>query len=307
MEEADNNHRTAVDAHAEAMAWLERFAPLLDHPAALTGAEREERLARLPDLRAEGPLVLERLEAARGPEAGELSDVIREALQQIDDLELDLRRGTAPGRPEEIAGATDVASIRSRLAAAAARREIGALSDGETGPRLTLAVAPGSRAAAVMLGIVSVATGVLAIAHAYFMLPFLTRMFGIWGYAVLALDAMGLVGAWAAANAALLIAADERVELAGERLTLHRHVCCWDSPRQVTLSPESRAAVSESYRSGQSQWGTRTSSVEVSDAAGQLLCFAYGRPQSQQERLVIRINEYIDALAREPVEAATAV
>lgn len=305
--ETNTDPNELEQARSQALAWLKKLSPLLDDPAGLTTAEREVRLDLLPELRDDGPRALAALELLAKPEEDEeLLKALREAVEQLDLLEGDLKRGTgghwASDTEPEAEETVNPTVIRERLAAAAARREVEDLSDADGKSRLRLKVPPGSQAAAVFLGLTAVGTTVLTTINIKFIFPILLRMFGGWAYAALALYGAGYLAAVAMVRTGWLTIAAEQLDLEGAELTLRRHVGdWWSSTQRLILTPESHAVVTETSRgSSQSSWNPRTASVEICDAAGKVIHVAYGRPQSQQERLVQRLNSYIAELPKEP-------
>jgi hypothetical protein len=284
------------EAIARGHAWLSRFAPLLDEPAGLSAEEVRLRLEEVPGLRREGTTALSDLDTHSGAGEAELRDTLRQALDELEAREGELRRRLgrlAPGDPEAV---VDLGRLREKLAEAAARREVESVTG--TTPveeTLELQTSPGNLGAAAMNWIMGVGVFAFTSVHALFLIGGFMRAFGPIALALLAFYAIFWTAAAAIIGSGIRLATREQIRLDGRELTIHRVLGPWTAERRMTLASDARAHVTTTATR---QQNTVSTEIAVQGADGSDVRIAYGRPAVEQERAVERINMHLAALPR---------
>lgn len=286
-------HREAVEA---AHRWLARFAPLLDGVDGLTLAESRQRLQSVDGLRADGQAALVRLVSHATVADQTLVDTLRSSLSELTALETDLRRRLgllAPGDPN---GQVDLEALQARLAENAARREVGSWvpQTGLTQGPLELKTSPPNWAGAGFMLLFGLGWTSFTTIHAFFFIGGFWRVIGPFALLFLLFYSMFWAVGFAMLAGALLSLCDEQVTLDGRRLTLSRKLFGFTWKRDYTLMEGTRARLIDPLLKNkqQGQFG-RQKDVALTDERGKEVRFASGRPRDEQERLIMRLNEYL--------------
>jgi hypothetical protein len=283
------------EAREGAHRWLARFAPLLDVPAGLSAADCRRRLELATELRGTSAPVLTALEGQAGAADAELLTTLREAAGQLDGVEGDLRERLGLLAPGDPAGIVDLTKIRARLAERAARSELEEVVPSATGVRelrLEADTSSGNVAGAIMLGIFAFGWLSFTTVHACFMIGGMAAAFGWMALGLLGFYAIFFAAGFAMAWGAIKTASKERIALDGRQFTLTRHFGLWTWQNTYEMGPNSRAYVVEpSMR----QEGSTAKEIAVRTAEGKEVRFANGLAHYEQERLIERLNEYLQA------------
>lgn len=286
------------EAKESAHRWLARFAPLLDGVEGLGTQESRGRLEGIPALRAEGQAALQRLESQVSQADLNLLETLRSSLVELDAVEADLRRRLgllAPGDPE---GQIDLAALQAKLAENAARREVTSwgTQDSLLPARLELQTSPPNWAAAAMMGLFSLGWNSFTTIHAVLFIGGFWRAIGPFALFFLLFYSMFWAVGAAMAWGAFLAACQEEIGLEGRRLLLTRKLFGYTWKREYTLMEGTRARLLDPVmKSRQAGAAIHQKDVAVTDEQGKEVRFASGRPREEQQRLILRLNEYLAA------------
>ena len=289
------------EAVREANRWLARFAPLLGESETLTAAQCRERLDTLPALQDEGRRILERLDEQACEADRPLLSTLRDAVRELDGLENDLRRRLSVLDPDDPQAAVDLAELREKMAELAARREVeqvaGPFSQRPT--MLELKTSPPNWGGALFIGIFSFGWLSFTTFHATMMIGGMFHAFGPLALAMLAFYAIfwgaGIAMGWAA----VMAASQEHLAAEGGQLTLTRKFLAWTWSKKHAVSRDSRAYVKLAQRNN----GVPSYQAVFTNAEGQEIGFASGRPEHELGRLAEQLNGYFAGLKERTPDA----
>ena len=189
----------------------------------------------------------------------------------------------------------DLDSLREKLAAAAARRELAAVTGAEAPvaglempvgpPNLKMAWVNASKSLLWMVLLYVVPYRFFGRANESMGQAFL-RMLGCTGPLMLG---MVLAAVWS-----LWWCVDERLRVVGSQLTLYRKLAGLEWTRTCTLGPESQTYLAP-RRAVDGKGESATTQVAVTDVTGREYNLALGRTLPDRELLVKRLNEYIQS------------
>jgi hypothetical protein len=283
------------EAREAANRWLACFTPFLDSPDGLDAEATRRLLEQASALWTEGERRRQDLEQQAAQGDVPLLATLREALGELEAREGDLRRRLGRLAPNAPGAEVDLSQIRTKLAEAAARREVDSWggSSAQATPRLELKTSPGNPGAALAMGLFSLGWLAFTTIHAVFMIGGMMAAFGPWALLLLLFYSMfwavGLGAGWGA----IRTGSEEQVELEGAEMVLRRRFLFWSSRRTYHLGPESCAYLAEP---GVRQQGSAAQEVAVQDRNGREIRLATGRPEFEQQRLVTRLNDYVKGL-----------
>jgi hypothetical protein len=282
------------EAVREAHRWLARFAPLLGETDSLTAAQCRERLDSVPGLLDEGRRALDQLEEQACEADRPLLTTVRDALRELDGLENDLRRRLSLLDPDDPQGAVDLEELREKLAEAAARREVEQVAGPLNSQHISqeLRTSAPNWGGALFMGIFSLGWLAFTTVHAVFMIGGMFHAFGPFALAMLAFYAIfwavGLAMAWGA----VMAASQEHLAMEDRQVTLTRKFLAWTWSKKHAVSRDSRAYVKLSQRNN----GVPSYQGVFTNAEGQEIGFASGRPEHELSRLAERLNAYFAGL-----------
>jgi hypothetical protein len=276
-----------------AHAWLARLQPVLEDPSGLSAQNCRSHLKLLVELRGESGRVIEDLEEQSGAADADLLQTVRQAVQQLDHLEEDLRKRLGLLAPGDPAGAVDLDQVRDRLAEIAARREVETITGSRVAAdRLELATSHGSVGAAFGMGIFAFGWLSFTTVHAIFMIGGMASAFGWAALGLLGFYSIFFMVGFGMAWAALRSLAQERLELNGRELTLHRNYRLWRTQKSFTLGRESRARIVDA---SVKQENSSASEIAIRDANNKEIRFGMGMDRQEQKGTIQRLNDYLQA------------
>jgi hypothetical protein len=286
----------ARDAVREAHQWLVRFNPLLDDVDRLSADECRARLELVPSLRDSGDRVVQSLRLHGDADDKPLLETIQGALRELDTLEEDVRRRLARVDPDDPQASVDLEGIQSRLAEAAARREVaevvGPLNQSAVGFEAQTSVP--NWAGALFLGVFAFGWLSFTTVHAFFMIGGMSQAFGWIAFALLAFYAIFFLAGFGMAAAAVMSATYENLAIEGDEVVLTRRLLSWKWQKRHQIGRDSRAHVTFTT----SRNNNTTSSnyhAYILDTKGREIKFGVGRPEPELNRLVAELNEYLEA------------
>jgi hypothetical protein len=287
-------------ARVAAQRWLSRLAPLLEEDPPSQAEQCRSDLALLETLRPAGERVQRDLQQHASANDATLLETVRQALDELDGIESNLRlqlAALAPGDPE---GEVDLAQMRTRLAEVAAHREV----VGVAGPleQSTVAVEPLTLIGSEPWWGQAAFLGAFGIAWLAFFGALGNRFIQMLGYLspdqIVKYCVGWLVGAaigcyflgWGIQRGSR-----EEVTLEGRKLTFRWRFGPFHWSRQHLLAPEDRV-----YHVGTSFEGYDLSGeLTIRNAWGKWLNFGRQRPIDEQRWLHEKINAYLDELPSE--------
>jgi len=281
-------------ARDAANAWLARFAPLVMDDQVPTEREVRDRLKIVDLLRQQGPQV-RRGVRSQGDLNWELMTTLDRASEQLDSLELGLRRQLsllAPGDPE---GVADLERLNERLAVRSARQEIGLSGNREMPAVLELKTSPANFAQAVGIGVFGFGWTSFTTVHAIFMIGGFSQAFGWLALGLLGFYSIFFLVGFAMMSAAVNSACDESITLDGRTLTLRRTLGKWVREKRHSLAPNAKAEIGkvDAVKMGTGRSNAVTPALIVADADGRPISFGAGQTTEQRESLRDRINAYL--------------
>ncbi|MBB6052549.1 hypothetical protein [Armatimonas rosea] len=280
----DQRYSAATDilgARRQAEGWLTRFAPVLE-----IGTESpQERLKTVQALQKDGERVLVELSAWATQDDQVLLTTVREALAHLKSVEEPLKR-TLQGS----SGTVNLTDLRSKIAEAAARTELG--STAVVPEKVELALAPGSLAAAGGMGLFSLAWLSFTTFHATLMIGGMWKAFGPVALFLLAFYSLFFGVGFMMARGALEIASSENLELFGRTLVLRKKLGFWVRERRIELGPQSRVSLEVPTLR---QKGSRAMALSVNDLQGKQHQFGLGAPEHLKSDYVRQLNASLAA------------
>lgn len=279
----------------QANAWVARFAPLVMSDGVPTEQDLRDRIRVCQELQSDGLKLKPKFEAIANLD-DPVAETFAQALDQLDEIEKEVRRQLGrlkPGDPESVA---DLDSINEKLAERLARQEMGLEPGLEIPAMLELKVAPGNKAAGIGLGIFGLGWNSFTAVHATFMIGGFSQAFGWAALGLLGFYAIFFavgIGMWiAAANAA----SAEYIELNGRELTVRKVLGPWTRIKKYKLGADTKAELGEMVMTQVSN--NRSSSrptpvVMLYDEEGQSIGIGATSSRSQQEATCNKINSYL--------------
>lgn len=288
---------TREKARADAHRWLARFAPLLEDPERLDAAACRRRLDRIASLRDEGEAIVSGLELHRGHEEEELLQTVQQALPQLPGMQADLQRRLGVLAPGDPAGMVDLDALRTKMAEAAARREVEQLvPSAVTGETLEETTSPANLGAALFAGLFGFGILSFITVHAVLMIGGLSRAIGGFALFLLGFYAIFFGAAGTILYGAFRMACRETILLTGHRLTLRRDFLGLSRETVYPLGADSEAYVTRANTQFGNNRGVHGTEVAILDERGREVRFATGRSDGEQRRLVTRINDYLKSV-----------
>lgn len=284
-------------AVGEAQAWVARFAPLVMEDNVLTEAEVRHRLETIHQLRGVGPALRDRLTSVGGPDHQELVGTLHSAVEQLDDVERDLRIRLASLAPGDPLGIVDLDQLQDRLAERAARTEVGVT---DIPSKLDMKVSAGSWAAAGFLGLFSFGWNSFTAVHATLMIGGMYQSFGWPAFFMLGFYAIFFTVGIGMMIAALNAASSESIELNGHDLTVKRKLGFWERRKSYRLGPDSKAEISIHGDPGIQPANKRSPkpTVVLSDMEGRMVTIGSNAAPPHQKLVADKINAYLESQPR---------
>lgn len=281
------------EARESAQRWLARFSPLLDEPETLKADECRRRLERLQGLRGDSQQVLFSLQSQAGTDEVELLTTLRQAVDELDDRESELRRRIATLAPGDAEGEVDLQAIRSRIAEAEARREVEQVTGSRllSEPRLEILTSPGSLAAAAFMGVFSLGWMSFTTLHAVIMIGGMIQSSIGWGaifflffYAIFWAVGIGI------GYGAFKTASKEHATFDGRTLTITRSLFGKEWKKSFELAPDAQAYVTQSnFR----QNNVPSWELALTDAQGKEIRLGSGRQMFELQHKAEKINAFL--------------
>jgi hypothetical protein len=280
------------EARDSAQRWLARFSPLLDEPENLKADECRRRLERLQGLRSDSQQVLFSLQSQSGADDMELLTTLRQAVDELDDRESELRRRLAALVPGDAEGEVDLQKIRDRIAEAEARREVEQVTGSrlETHPRFEVVTSPGNLAGAAFMGIFCLGWMTFTTLHAGFMIWGLSHAIG-WGAVFLLLFYALFWGAGVAMGyGAFKTASKENAAFEGKTLTVTRSLFGKEWTKRYELKSDTQAYVTAANfrQNNMPSW-----ELALTDAQDKEIRLGSGREMFELQQKAEKINEFL--------------
>jgi hypothetical protein len=284
------------EARDSAQRWLARFSPLLDEPETMRADECRRRLERLQGLRSDSQQVLFSLQSQAGTDYVELLTTLRQAVDELDERESELRRRIAALAPGDAEGEVDLQQIRSRIAQAEARREVEQVTGSrlETPSRFEIMTSPGNLAGGAFMGIFCLGWMSFTTLHAAMMIWEMGHSSIGWGalfmllfYAIFWAAGFGIgAGAWKTAS-------KEHATFDGRTLTVTHALFGKEWKKSYELATDAQAYVTQANfkQNNVPSW-----ELALTDADGKEIRLGSGRQMFELQQKAEKINAFL----REP-------
>jgi hypothetical protein len=270
-----------LSARSNAERWLTRFAPFLE-----TSLEPDvETLRQLKELRQEGEKCIPELSAWATEDDQILLATLRDALNHLKAKEASLRPQLS-----ESGGALNLTELRSKIAEASARQELG---ETEVVPKsLELLLTGGNLVAAAGIGMFGLFWNSFTLVHATFMIGGMWKAFGPMALFLLAFYSLFFGVGFMMAKNALDTASKEELLLQEGTLTIRKTLGFWVRAKKIVLGPQSRVGLEVPQVR---QKGSRAMVITVNDAEGKSHQFGLTAPEHLKSEYVRQLNAILAA------------
>lgn len=296
-ERFDNESDAELEkARATANAWIARFAPLVMEGQVLTDREVRARLKTVDTLRSEAPEV-RRVVRSQDQLDWDLISTFDRASEQLDSLELGLRRQLAVQTPGDPAGVADLERLNEHLAERMARQELGLAGEEPMPAVLELKTSPANLAQAGAIGVFGFGWTAFTTVHAIFMIGGFMQAFGWLALGLLAFYSIFFMVGFGMLAAAVNSACDESITLDGRTLVVRRTLGAWVREKRHTLAADALVEIGkvDAVKMGTGRSNSLTPALVVPDANGRPISFGAGQTSDQRKKLHDRINAYLRA------------
>ncbi len=293
------NEDLTQQAREEVNSWVARFVPLVMSTETLDTTTTKERLALVKVLTNEENKVSQSIAKLNALEDSELISTYRQARSQLSSIESDLKRKLgklAPGDPQS---AADLDALQERLAENAAKIELGVDTSPSVG-EFNEITSPSNPAAAIGMFIFGLGWNAFTLFHATIMIGGMWLAFGPGALAMLLFYAIFFFAGFAMWASAYISAAQESVELSGDKLTIFRKLGPISTTKVHKIDLSSKATIGKATINGMSQKNSiPTRAVILTDINGRPINIALQTTDSKRKEICAKINSQLEATRSE--------